>query len=332
MKKIYLLVFVLACGGALPSEAKELVFALVPKSTENVFFEKSAEGCRKAAAELHVRCEYIGPSKVDAVEQVQILQDLISRKVDGIAVAPVDSATMMGPFKAAKAAGIPVVTYDSDLLEKDRALRATYIGTDNYSIGANEGEMLKKLKPSGGTICIQTGTSGEANLNERVRGVRDTLAGRERSKLVRSDMGKRLNGEGGWREVDGCPLMNDGDYTVTIKQFDEALAKYPDLTAFVPVGGWAQLFPAGYREVVGRYKDRIMGKKTLYITGDTLPPQMDLVAEGLSHANVGQRPFDMGYKAMVALKELAAGKKVADPMFTGLDICTPETVSTCLKN
>jgi ribose transport system substrate-binding protein len=313
-----------------PAPAKELVFVLVPKSTENVFFEQSAEGCRKAAAELGVRCQYIGPSKVDAVEQVQILQDLIARKVDGISVAPIDSATMAGPLKAAKAAGIPVVTYDSDLLTKDHALRATYVGTNNYAIGENLAQKLKEMKPKGGTICIQTGTSGEANLNERVRGVRDTLAGRDQSKLDMGSMGDRLKGEGGWREVDGCPLMNDGDYTVTVKQFDETLAKYPDLTAFVPVGGWAQLFPAGYREVVGRYKERILNKKTLYLTGDTLPPQMELVAEGLSHVNVGQKPFDMGYKSMVALKDIKEGKKVPDPMYTGLDICTPESAKTCL--
>ncbi|MDD5586056.1 MAG: sugar-binding protein [Alphaproteobacteria bacterium] len=327
MQKGLLIAFVFLLG-AFPAQAKELVLALVPKATGNVFFEKSAEGCRKAAAELHVRCDYIGPSKVDAVEQVQILQDLIARRVDGIAVAPVDSATMAGPLKAAKEAGIPVVTFDSDLLAKDRALRATYIGTDNYAIGENEAKILQKMKPSGGTICIQTNTAGEANLNERVRGVRETLSGRTGT----SGMGERLKGKNGWREVDGCPLMNDGDFTVTVKQFDETLGKYPDLTAFVPVGGWAQLFPASYREVIGRYKDRIMSKKTVYITADTLPPQMELVAEGLSHANVGQRPFDMGYKSMAALKDLAEGKKVPDPMYTGLDICTPETAKTCLQH
>lgn len=325
MWKSFLLIPVFLAG-TLPVSAKEPVFVLVPKATENVFFEQSAEGCRKAAAALGIRCEYIGPSKVDPVEQVQILQDLVARKVDGISVAPIDSAIIAGPLKAAKEAGIPVVTYDSDLLEKDRALRVTYIGTDNYAIGAHEAKMLQKLKPAGGTICIQTGTSGEANLNERVRGVRDTLAGRKSA----GGMGERLKGENGWREVDGCPLMNDGDYTVTVKQFDETLAKYPDLTAFVPVGGWAQLFPAGYREVIARNKDRILGKKTVYVTADTLPPQMELLAEGFSHANVGQKPFDMGYRSMVALKDIREGKKVPDPLYTGLDLCTPETAKTCL--
>lgn len=327
MRKKALLLTVCLIASA-PAHAKERVFALVPKATNNVFFEAAAEGCRKAAAELHVRCDYIGPSKVDAAEQVQILQDLITRRVDGIAVAGVDSATLVGPLKAAKAAGIPVVTFDSDLLEKDRALRATYIGTNNYAIGENEAKKLQELHPSGGgTICIQTNTPGEANLNERVRGLRETLSGRKNT----GGMGERLKGENGWYEVDGCPLMNDGDFTVTVKQLDETLAKYPDLTAFMPVGGWAQLFPAGYREVVGRYKERIRSKKTLIITADTLPPQMELVAEGLSHANIGQRPFDMGYKAMGALKNVVEGREVPDPLYTGLDICTPETHATCLQ-
>ena len=327
MRQFSLLLLLLLMG-ALPAQAKNLVFALVPKSTDNVFFEFSAQGCKKAAADLpNVRCDYIGPHKVDAAEQVQILQDLITRHVDGIAIAADDSATMIGPLKAAKAAGIPVVTYDSDLLEKDRSLRAVYIGTNNYAIGERLAQALQKFHPGGGTICIQSGTPGEENLNERVRGVRETLSGRKGTTGV----GERLNGENGWQEVGGSPLMNEGDYTITVKQLDETLAKQPQLTAFVAVGGWAQLFPAGYREVVGRYKDRILGKKTLIITADTLPPQMELVAEGLSHVNVGQRPFDMGYKAMEALKDLVDGKKVADPLYTGLNICTPETYKTCLN-
>ena len=164
MKSICLLVPLLVMGIS-PVYAKDLVFALVPKSTENVFFEQSAEGCKKAAAELqHVRCDYIGPSKVDAADQVRILQDLITRHVDGIAVAGCDSATLVGPLKSAKAAGIPVVTYDSDWLENRRSLRARYIGTDNYAIGEKLASIVQKLNPVVATVCIQTVMDGAANL------------------------------------------------------------------------------------------------------------------------------------------------------------------------
>ena len=52
--------------------------------------------------------------------------------------------------------------------------------------------------------------------------------------------------------------------------------------------------------------------------------------DGLSQGQVGQRPFDMGYKAMFILQELNQGKKVQDPIYTGLDVCTPQNQATCL--
>ena len=48
-------------------------------------------------------------------------------------------------------------------------------------------------------------------------------------------------------------------------------------------------------------------------------------------ALVGQRPFEMGYKAPSVMIELIEGKKVADPVFTGLDECTQKTADTCIQ-
>jgi ribose transport system substrate-binding protein len=48
-------------------------------------------------------------------------------------------------------------------------------------------------------------------------------------------------------------------------------------------------------------------------------------------ALVGQRPFEMGYKAPSVMIDLITGKKVDDPVFTGLDECTKETADTCIQ-
>jgi ribose transport system substrate-binding protein len=58
--------------------------------------------------------------------------------------------------------------------------------------------------------------------------------------------------------------------------------------------------------------------------------QMDLLKAGYSHGQVGQRPFDMGYKSMFVLQDVVNKKKVPDPMYTGLDVCTPENQATCI--
>ena len=69
----------------------------------------------------------------------------------------------------------------------------------------------------------------------------------------------------------------------------------------------------------------------LLIVADTLPVQIDQMKEGYSLGQVGQRPFEMGYKTMFALKDIKEGKAApADPTYTGLDVCTPETADTCI--
>ena len=63
--------------------------------------------------------------------------------------------------------------------DKDKGLRAAYIGTHNYEIGVNLAKLAQKIKPKGGTICIQSGGAAAANHNERMQGIRDTLAGKK---------------------------------------------------------------------------------------------------------------------------------------------------------
>ena len=60
-------------------------------------------------------------------------------------------------LKLAKAANIPVVTFDTDVLPEDAGLRSTYIGTDNYEFGKVLGEKVLESKKKGGTVCIQSG-------------------------------------------------------------------------------------------------------------------------------------------------------------------------------
>ena len=88
-----------------------------------------------------------------------------------------------------------MLTWDSDLLPKDKGLRAAYIGTHNYDIGVNLAKLVMGVKPKGGTICIQSGGAAAANHNERMQGIRDTLAGKKSAEVARrpSDRPERLD-------------------------------------------------------------------------------------------------------------------------------------------
>lgn len=315
---------------AAASAQAEYTFALVPKNMNNPFFDQARDGCKKAEAESAgaFKCEYIGPGEHGGGdEQVQIVLDLVAKGVDGIAVAPANAAAMAVALQAAKEANIPVLTWDSDTLPENKDLRIAYIGTHNYEIGVNLAKLAMAIKPKGGTVCIQSGGAAAANHNERMQGIRDTLSGTKSA----ASPGDRLTGQNGWTELDGCPLYTDDDFPRSVQQFEDIMAKTPNLDAFIPTGGFPQFIPDANRAAVGKYKDQIASKALALVVADTLPVQIDQMKEGLSLGQVGQRPFEMGYKTMFALRDIKDGKAApADPTYTGLDVCTPETADTCI--
>jgi ribose transport system substrate-binding protein len=320
----------LAIGAAGAMAQQKYTFALVPKNMNNPFFDQARDGCKKAESESNgaFECMYIGPGEHGGgEEQVQIVQDLVAKKVDGIAVSPSNAAAMAVALQAAKEANIPVLTWDSDMLPENKDLRIAYVGTKNYDIGVNLAKRVQQLKPKGGTICIQSGGAAAANHNERMQGIRDTLSGKQSA----ASPGDRLSGENGWTEADGCPLYTDDDFPRSCQQLEDTLGKLPDLDAFVPTGGFPQFVPDCYRNVMTKYKDRLDSGKLALVVADTLPMQMDLMKEGLSMGQVGQRPFEMGYKTMMFFKDMKDGKaNPTDPTYTGLDVCAPDTADTCI--
>src|SRR6516165_5164360 len=129
---------------------KKYTFALVPKNTNNPFFDQALAGCKKAEKELNgaVNCLYIGPGEHGGGdEQAQIVQDLITKGVDGIAVSPANAPAIAAALQGAAKAKIPVLTWDSDLLPEAKGERLAYVGTYNYEIGTNLAKLVMQIKP-----------------------------------------------------------------------------------------------------------------------------------------------------------------------------------------
>jgi ribose transport system substrate-binding protein len=216
------------------------------------------------------------------------------------------------------------MTVDADLLEKDRDLRKTYLGTDNYLMGVKMAEQAAKLKPNGGTVCLQLGNVAADNINARAQGFRDTAGGEKGIE--------RLTGQNGWTEIDGCPVFTNDQADLANQQMADTFTANPDLDAFILVGGWAQFAPQAYAQVTDQVMDKLKSKKLVIIAGDTLPPQTKAFREGRSHAQVGQRPFEMGLRAPDVMIQLINGEKVDDPLFTGLDVCNGDDPGFCKDN
>jgi len=310
-------------GSAIAQEKKTL--AVVVKGLDNPFFSVLGSGCAKWNTEnpdSEYECLYTGPAlSSDEAGEVQLVADLIAKGVAGIAISP-SNAPAMAAMLREKAPTMPIMTIDADLQSEDRELRKTYLGTKNTEMGVKMAEHLKGLKPDGGSICLQLGNVAANNINERAQGLRDTLGGAAGIE--------RLTGQNGWTEIDGCPVFTNDDIATANQQLADVTAANPELDAFVLVGGWAQFGPEAYAQTTTQLEPRLKANDLIIIAGDTLPPQMDALKAGHSHAQVGQRPFEMGYRAPTVLIELIEGKTVEDPLYTGLDECTPDTAETCL--
>jgi ribose transport system substrate-binding protein len=307
------------------ASAEDKILAIVVKGLDNPFFEQIHLGCEKANGELAgtgYKCLYTGPaSSADEAGEVQIVDDLLTKGVAAIAISP-SNAPLMANLLKQRAPQIPIMTIDADLGAEDAGLRKTYLGTDNYLMGVKFAEYLQKLKPSGGTICLQLGNVAADNINARAAGTRDTLAGAKGTE--------RLTGQNGWTEIDGCPLYTNDQADLANQQMADTFTANPDLDAFVLEGGWAQFAPQAYAQVTDGVMEKLKSGKLIIVAGDTLPPQIEALTAGRSHVQVGQRPFEMGYKAPFVMRDLVEGKTVEPVLYTGLDECTQENVDTCI--
>jgi ribose transport system substrate-binding protein len=326
MKRALLLIAAAAFAlGAGPAMAEKKILAVVVKGLDNPFFTVLGNGCKKWNTEnpdSEYECLYTGPAlSSDEAGEVQLVEDLINKGVAGIAISPSNAPAMANMLKAKKPS-MPIMTIDADLQPEDRGLRKTYLGTENYQMGVKMAQHLKGLKPDGGSVCLQLGNVAANNINERAAGFRDTIAGAMKTE--------KLTGQGGWTEIAGCPLYTNDDISTANQQMADTFTANPDLDAFILVGGWAQFGPEAYASNLSQVKAKLDAKKLIVIAGDTLPPQMDALKAGHSHAQIGQRPFEMGYRAPSVLIDLINGKHVDDPLYTGLDECTQDTVDSCL--
>ncbi len=329
MNKPVMLAAVAAAGLMIASDSghaqDKKTLAIVVKGLDNPFFEQVNKGCQKWLAEnpdSEYACLYTGPaSSADEQGAIQIIEDLLISGVAAIAISPSNAPAAARLLERIKP-DIPVMTIDADLSEGDRGLRRTYLGTDNYDMGVRMANHLTELSPDGGTVCLQLGNVAADNINARAAGFRDTIAG---AKNV-----ERLAGEGGWTEIDGCPVFTNDQADLANQQMADVFTANPDLSAFILVGGWAQFAPQAYAQVTDGVKDKLESGELTIIAGDTLPPQMDALANGRSHAQIGQRPFEMGYRAPTVMIEMIEGTEHPDVIFTGLDECRQDTIDSCI--
>jgi ribose transport system substrate-binding protein len=284
---LLVVVFFSACNGAkesgTPSPAKKFKVAFVTNNASD-FWTIARKGTEKATAELtNIEVEFkINPDNT-AAEQQRIVDDLLAKGIDGIAISPVDPDNQTQMLNRV-AAQTMVVTQDSDAVNSKRAC---YVGTDNVAAGRQAGELIKEALPKGGNIVVFVGTMDAANAQQRLKGIKEAIYGSKINILdVRTDNTDRVRAK---------------------SNASDALVKYSDVGALV--GLWSYNGPA----ILGAVRDAGKIGKVKIICFDEEDETLQGVKDGSIQATVVQQPFEFGYKSIELMSKALAGDKTVIP-------------------
>ena len=173
-----LVVFLVSCGSAHDQDEK---YYLVSTNVKIPYWQTGSAGFFQAASQLKVRSEFSGPDSYDPKAEQKSFQEAVQGKATGILVSVADPTLLKDDIDRAVAAGIPVITVDSDAPSSKRLF---FIGTDNYHAGQIGGQRLAKELNGKGNVVVFT-IPEQANLKERLRGYRDALEASPQIKITR---------------------------------------------------------------------------------------------------------------------------------------------------
>ncbi len=249
-------------------------FVFVAANLQVPYWQTAGAGFSKAAAQMKVRTDYLGPNNYDPKAERDALEKAVQQKATGILLGVTDPALLKDGIDKAVAAGIPVVTMDSDAPASQRLF---FIGTNNYQVGLTGGQRLAQELKGKGNVVVFT-MPDQHNMQDRLRGYRDALD-RTGIKIT--------------RVVD-----IQGDPRIAFDTTTQIIGKEKDkVDAFVCLEAQSGKEVAG---VLNSYK--ITGKVVMAM--DTDPETLDWIKKGGIAATIAQKPYTMAFVGMQMLDNL----------------------------
>jgi ribose transport system substrate-binding protein len=268
-----LLLPLLSCGSRHDPEEK---YFLIATNIRVPYWQTAGAGFTQAGREFRVQAEFSGPDSYDPPGQQQAFREAVQKKATGILVSPADPALMKDEIDRAIAAGVPVITIDSDAPGSKRLF---FIGTNNYQAGMTGGQRLVKELNGKGNVAVFTMPS-QANLNERLHGYRDALAATPAIKISRI-------------------VDIKGDPRVAFDTAEQLLGndKKERTDAFVCLEALSG------KEVATVLSNHSVKDKVI-IAMDTDPDTLDWIQKGVISATISQKPYTMTYFGLMMLDHL----------------------------
>jgi ribose transport system substrate-binding protein len=266
-------------GGAASAASAKKKVSFVSNNAAN-FWSFARAGCNAAATELgDVDVDFRITQDGSSAAQRQILDDLVAKGIDGIAVS-VNDPDNQTDFLNKIADSTLLICCDSDAA---KSKRVAYIGTDNEAAGEQAGAMIKECLPNGGKIMLFVGHSDSQNALERSGGIKKALDGSNIQIIdIRTD---------------------DTDPVRAQKNAEDTLVKYPDIACLV--GLWNYNGPAILNAVRGAGKTGAVKIVCFDDEADTLAG----IATGDIYGTVVQNPFEFGKESVTRMDKYLHGDK-----------------------
>jgi ribose transport system substrate-binding protein len=261
---------------ALAQGKKEL--ALVTNAAAD-FWTIAKRGVEKAQTEHpDYSMQVVITGQATAAEQRRELDNLLARGIAGVSISAIDPKNSTEEFNKVAAKAV-LFTTDSDAPQSNRVV---YIGTDNVAAGRQAGDEIKKALPNRGKVMMFVGTMDADNARERVKGIKDTLAG---------------------SKIDIVDIRTDGvDFAKAKSNVQDALAK----------GGvdcLVGLYSYNTPQIYSAVKEAGKAGQVKIVGFDEDPQTLRGVADGTIQSTIVQQPYEFGYQSMIDMIKYISGDR-----------------------
>jgi ribose transport system substrate-binding protein len=250
-------------------------YVFVAANVQVPYWQTAGAGFSKAAEQFKVRADFSGPRNYDPKAERDALDQAVQKKASGILLAVTDPALLKDSIDKAVAAGIPVVTIDSDAPASKRLF---FIGTNNYQAGFTGGQRLAQDLKGRGNVVVFT-MPEQSNMRERVQGYKDAIERTGNIKIT--------------RVVD-----IQGDPRIAFDTTTQIIGKEKDkVDAFVCLEAQSGKEVAG---VLSSY--HVTGK--IVMAMDTDAETLQWIQKGGIAATIAQKPYTMAFVGLQMLDNL----------------------------
>jgi ribose transport system substrate-binding protein len=274
-----------------PAASAKPYIPVISKGFQHQFWQAVKQGSEQAAKDLNVDITFEGPESEAMVDkQVEMFQTALDKHPAAICLAAVDSKAFQPLLEKAKAAGIPVVGFDSGV---DSDIPVTTASTDNIAAAAMAADKMAELIGNEGEVAIIAHDQTSRTGIDRVKGFTDEITNKYPNiKIVDTQYG-------------GGDQLKSTDLAKTIIQ------AHPNLKGF---------FGANEGSIIGvlnGVKESGMDGKIVVIGYDSGQQQMDAIRAGTEAGAITQNPIGIGYKCVEAAYKASKGETLPKTIDTG---------------